>query len=76
MIEPISSPLFAIDNYYYKSNMRGSYRKKFLKDMLLDTPEANRILSEFYGGIYLFEDGKLDKTVYDLMEIWSIKQTL
>lgn len=44
--------------------------------MLLDTPEANRILSEFYGGIYLFEDGKLDKTVYDLMEIWSIKQTL
>lgn len=73
LIEPISSPLFAIDNYYYRSNMRGSYRKKFLKDMLLEVPEADRIVKEFYGGIYLFENGKLDKTVYDLMEIWNKK---
>ena len=73
LIEPILSPLFAIDNYYYKSNIRGSYRKKFLKDMLLDVPEADKIVKEFYGGIYLFENGKLDKTVDDLREIWNEK---
>lgn len=69
LAENINTPLFSIDEIYYESKFRNKYIKKFTKDLLSEEPNTEEILKEFYGGIYLFENGKLTKTERDLKNL-------
>lgn len=62
--QEITSPLFAIDNRYYKSTLRSNYVRFFTND-LLDKPLKTKD-SDYQGSLYFFRNGNFDRILQDL----------
>lgn len=62
--QPVSSPLYAIDNDYYNSTYRNRYVTYFTNDMTGKPIREKE--GEFLGDLFFFENGKLEKVLRDL----------
>ncbi|MET0759206.1 MAG: hypothetical protein ABWZ56_02215 [Flavobacterium sp.] len=62
--QPITSPLFAIDNYHYQKKVRATYSRYFEND-LTNKPltEKNK---EYLGSLFFFKEDKLEKILNEL----------
>ena len=57
--QPISSPLFVINNEYYKSNIRANYSRYFENE--ITSKPLHEKNSEYLGSLYFFNEDKLDR---------------
>lgn len=62
--QPVSSPLYSIDNDYYHKSWRSLYVNYFTND-LTGKPFKEKE-KEYLGDMYFFENGKLEKVVREL----------
>ena len=66
--QEINSPLYSIDNKYYKTRLRHLYERYFTNELTGKPLKAKYSEREHFGSIYFFENGQLVKVLNELPE--------